>query len=144
MLHDDELFGDIDNVAQPEKLDHSYNSNQNKHTFFKHFSQVENILNDIQDNLTNMNKLYNELGEGKINDELTIQKRNEIIQSLTKYQNDIKILTNNLNENINQDVAVVKGLKAIKSTSPNAFDKLLKSQKQKKLSSKELSFQRRS
>ncbi|WP_373194597.1 hypothetical protein, partial [Mycobacterium marinum] len=130
--------------AQPEKLDHSYNSNQNKQTFFKHFSQVENILNDIQDNLTNMNKLYNELGEGKINDELTIQKRNEIIQSLTKYQNDIKILTNNLNQNINQDVAVVKGLKAIKSTSPNAFDKLLKNQKQKKLSSKELSFQRRS
>lgn len=140
MNHD--LFSDIDNVAQPQTLNDYHQTVDSNETYFKHFSIVENTLNDIQDSLSEMNNLYTELGNGKINDSLTIQRRNEIIDSLNVEQDNLKKITTNLNQYIENDLTSVRGLTVTTSTNVNAFDKLLKRSNGKKLSSKDVSFQR--
>ncbi|HCZ7245856.1 TPA: hypothetical protein O3P24_002714, partial [Staphylococcus aureus] len=140
---DDELFGDIDKVAQPQKLDSNNKSNKNKQTLFKHFNQVEDTLNNIQDTLIEMHQLYNELGEGKITNQLTLQRRNEIVESLEDYQSNMKKLTQSLNDYVDNDLSIVKGLRVVRSTSTSEFEKLLNRSSNQKLTSKDLSFQRR-
>ncbi|HDJ7348155.1 TPA: hypothetical protein PRL34_002011 [Staphylococcus aureus] len=139
----DELFGDIDKVAQPQKLDSNNKSNKNKQTLFKHFNQVEDTLNNIQDTLIEMHQLYNELGEGKITNQLTLQRRNEIVESLEDYQSNMKKLTQSLNDYVDNDLSIVKGLRVVRSTSTSEFEKLLNRSSNQKLTSKDLSFQRR-
>ncbi|HFE6196391.1 TPA: hypothetical protein ACF9VJ_002408 [Staphylococcus aureus] len=143
MSYDDELFGDIDKVAQPQKLDSNNKSNKNKQTLFKHFNQVEDTLNNIQDTLIEMHQLYNELGEGKITNRLTLQRRNEIVESLEDYQSNMKKLTQSLNDYVDNDLSIVKGLRVVRSTSTSEFEKLLNRSSNQKLTSKDLSFQRR-
>ncbi|EWJ88091.1 TPA: hypothetical protein ACF9H0_002458 [Staphylococcus aureus] len=143
MSYDDELFGDIDKVAQPQKLDSNNKSNKNKQTLFKHFNQVEDTLNNIQDTLIEMHQLYNELGEGKITNQLTLQRRNEIVESLEDYQSNMKKLTQSLNDYVDNDLSIVKGLRVVRSTSTSEFEKLLNRSSNQKLTSKDLSFQRR-
>ena len=143
MSYDDELFGDIDKVAQPQKLDSNNKSNKNKQTLFKHFNQVEDTLNNIQDTLIEMHQLYNELGEGKITNQLTLQRRNEIVESLEDYQSNMKKLTHSLNDYVDNDLSIVKGLRVVRSTSTSEFEKLLNRSSNQKLTSKDLSFQRR-
>ncbi|HDA5091101.1 TPA: hypothetical protein PD879_002505 [Staphylococcus aureus] len=143
MSYDDELFGDIDKVAQPQKLDSNNKSNKNKQTLFKHFNQVEDTLNNIQDTLIEMHQLYNELGEGKITNQLTLQRRNEIVESLEDYQSNMKNLTQSLNDYVDNDLSIVKGLRVVRSTSTSEFEKLLNRSSNQKLTSKDLSFQRR-
>ncbi|HCX0627743.1 TPA: hypothetical protein OYZ59_001888 [Staphylococcus aureus] len=143
MSYDDELFGDIDKVAQPQKLDSNNKSNKNKQTLFKHFNQVEDTLNNIQDTLIEMHQLYNELGEGKITNQLTLQRRNEIVESLEDYQSNMKKLTQSLNDYVDNDLSIVKGLRVVRSTSTSDFEKLLNRSSNQKLTSKDLSFQRR-
>ncbi|HEA0121247.1 TPA: hypothetical protein RU530_002370 [Staphylococcus aureus] len=143
MSYDDELFGNIDKVAQPQKLDSNNKSNKNKQTLFKHFNQVEDTLNNIQDTLIEMHQLYNELGEGKITNQLTLQRRNEIVESLEDYQSNMKKLTQSLNDYVDNDLSIVKGLRVVRSTSTSEFEKLLNRSSNQKLTSKDLSFQRR-
>lgn len=143
MAYNDDLFGDIENVAQPEKLDSSfYSDSHNNETFFKNFNNVEIALNDIQDNLNDMHELYNELGSGNISNNLSIQRRNEIIETLGEYQENITLLTAKLNQYVENDLTSVRGLQVTTSTDINAFDKLLNKNNNKKLTSKEVSFQR--
>ena len=142
MNYNNDLFSDIDNVAQPQTLDDDFNSTKSEQSFFKHFSEVENALNDIQDELSLMNELYNELGDGKVDKSLTLRRRNEIIESLQVQQNKIQAITSNLNQFIDNDLTAVKGLTVTTSTNVRAFDKFLKRRNEKKLTSKDLSFQR--
>ncbi|MDK7284292.1 hypothetical protein [Staphylococcus pettenkoferi] len=142
MNYNNDLFSDIDNVAQPQTLDDDFNSTKSEQSFFKHFSEVENALNDIQDELSLMNELYNELGDGKVDKSLTLRRRNEIIELLQVQQNKIQAITSNLNQFIDNDLTAVKGLTVTTSTNVRAFDKFLKRRNEKKLTSKDLSFQR--
>lgn len=142
MAYNDDLFSDIDNVAQPQTLNDYHHSIDKDETFFKHFSEVESTLNDIQDELSAIHNLYNELGSGKIDDSLTIQRRNEIIDALNHQQDNLKSFTDNLNQYVENDLTSVRGLKVTTSTNVNAFDKLLKRTDGKKLTSKDISFQR--
>ncbi|MGP5096144.1 hypothetical protein [Staphylococcus equorum] len=142
MSYNNDLFSEIDNVAQPQTLNDSRHSIDNNKTFFTHFSEVEGTLNDIQDELSAMNDLYQELGGGKIGDSLTIQRRNEIIDSLNKQQKKLEKITVDLNQYIEKDLISVRGLTVTTSTNVNAFDKLLKRTNEKKLTSKDVSFQR--
>ncbi|RIM32790.1 hypothetical protein BUY35_00440 [Staphylococcus cohnii] len=142
MLYNNDLFSDIDNVAQPESLNDDKPSTHTEETFFKHFSEVEATLNDIQDGLSIMNDLYTELGNGKVDNSLTLKRRNEIIDALNKQQNNLKDITSKLNQYVENDLTAVRGLTVTTSTNVNAFDKLLKRNNEKKLTSKDLSFQR--
>lgn len=142
MSYNNDLFSDIDNVAQPQTMNDYHQSIDKDKTFFSHFSEVEGALNDIQDELSAMNDLYQELGDGKIDNSLTIQRRNEIIEALNKQQQNLKKVTSNLNQYVENDLISVRGLTVATSTNVNAFDKLLKRTNEKKLTSKDLSFQR--
>ncbi|HHD0846072.1 hypothetical protein [Staphylococcus capitis] len=143
MSFDDELFGDVDKVAQPQKLENTDIVNKNKQSLFKHFKQVEDSLNEIQDNLQNIHMLFNELGDGSVDENLPLQRRNDIINKLTDYQYKVRDTTSKLNQYLNEDLTSVRGLRVVRSTSTNAFDELLNKQSSKKLSSKDLSFQRK-
>ncbi|HCU7577823.1 TPA: hypothetical protein OVA96_002507, partial [Staphylococcus aureus] len=90
-----------------------------------------------------MHQLYNELGEGKITNQLTLQRRNEIVESLEDYQSNMKKLTQSLNDYVDNDLSIVKGLRVVRSTSTSEFEKLLNRSSNQKLTSKDLSFQRR-
>lgn len=143
MSFDDELFGDVDKVAQPQKLENTDIVNKNKQSLFKHFKQVEDSLNVIQDNLQNIHMLFNELGDGSVDENLPLQRRNDIINKLTDYQYKVRDTTSKLNQYLNEDLTSVRGLRVVRSTNTNAFDELLNKQSSKKLSSKDLSFQRK-
>ncbi len=143
MSFDDELFGDVDKVAQPQKLENTDIVNKNKQSLFKHFKQVEDSLNEIQDNLQNIHMLFNELGDGSVDENLPLQRRNDIINKLTDYQYKVRDTTSKLNQYLNEDLTSVRGLRVVRSTNTNAFDELLNKQSSKKLSSKDLSFQRK-
>lgn len=143
MSFDDELFGDVDKVAQPQKLENTDIENKNKQSLFKHFKQVEDSLNEIQDNLQNIHMLFNELGDGSVDENLPLQRRNDIINKLTDYQYKVRDTTSKLNQYLNEDLTSVRGLRVVRSTNTNAFDELLNKQSSKKLSSKDLSFQRK-
>lgn len=143
MLYEEELFGNIDNVAQPQKLEPEFNNKQNKKSLFSNLSQIEDTLNDIQDQLKSVHGLYDELGEGKIDENLSIQRRNDIIEKLNEHQQNIEDLTQTMNQYILNDLVVARGLKVAKSTSTSAFDKLLNKSSNTRLTSKDLSFQRR-
>ncbi|PTK45091.1 hypothetical protein BUZ69_11745, partial [Staphylococcus saprophyticus] len=67
---------------------------------------------------------------------------NEIIDALNKQQNNLKDITSKLNQYVENDLTAVRGLTVTTSTNVNAFDKLLKRNNEKKLTSKDLSFQR--
>ncbi|HDF3152069.1 TPA: hypothetical protein PEE30_002650 [Staphylococcus aureus] len=142
MTYNDELFKDIDNVAPPQKL-RLNNSAKNQISMFSHATDIDTLLSEIQSNINDMKDLYKELGSGKISDKLDIRQRNEIIQQIEDYQNNVNDLTSKLNNCLELDYSNVKSLKVASTTNLDAFDKLLSNHKNKNnYTSKDLSFQR--
>ncbi|WP_194748041.1 hypothetical protein [Staphylococcus chromogenes] len=142
MTYNDELFKDIDNVAPPQKL-RLNNSAKNQISMFSHATDIDTLLSEIQSNINDMKDLYKELGSGKISEKLDIRQRNEIIQQIEDYQNNVNDLTSKLNNCLELDYSNVKSLKVASTTNLDAFDKLLSNHKNKNnYTSKDLSFQR--
>ncbi|MDN8674513.1 hypothetical protein [Staphylococcus aureus] len=142
MTYNDELFKDIDNVAPPQKL-RLNNSDKNQNSMFNHATDIDSLLSEIQSNINDMKDLYKELGSGKISENFDIRQRNEIIQQIEDYQNNVNDLTSKLNNYLELDYSNVKSLKVASTTNLDAFDKLLSNHKNKNnYTSKDLSFQR--
>ncbi|HGO1493026.1 TPA: hypothetical protein ACK0CK_002649 [Staphylococcus aureus] len=142
MTYNDELFKDIDNVAPPQKL-RLNNSDKNQKSMFSHATDIDSLLSKIQSNINDIKDLYKELGSGKISENFDIRQRNEIIQQIEDYQNNVNDLTSKLNNYLELDYSNVKSLKVASTTNLDAFDKLLSNHKNKNnYTSKDLSFQR--
>lgn len=118
--------------------------NQNLGTsLFKRKEEIRKNIGDIQSTVSDIDNLFTELGDGRITDDLSIKRRNEIINTLEEYQQKIEKLNNEILKSLNKDIISVRGLKATSSTNPSVFDELLGNTDKTKLTSKDISFQRR-
>lgn len=118
--------------------------NQNLGTsLFKRKEEIRKNIGDIQSTVSDIDNLFTELGDGRITDDLSIKRRNEIINTLEEYHQKIEKLNNEILKSLNKDIISVRGLKATSSTNPSVFDELLGNTDKTKLTSKDISFQRR-
>lgn len=142
----DDLFGDDnDTIERPSftRNDLPTDTPQDKQrSLFKRKEQIYQIMDDIKSEIENVNQLFNELGDGRIKDKLTIKRRNEIIETLNNKHQKINTLNQTMYDTLNKDIIVVRGLKVTSSTNPSVFDDLLGNVGKSKLSSKDRPIER--
>lgn len=112
-------------------------------SLFKKKEEIRKNIGDIQSTVSDIDNLFTELGNGRITDDLSIKRRNEIINTLEEYHQKIEKLNNEILKSLNKDIISVRGLKATSSTNPSVFDELLGNTNKANLTSKDISFQRR-
>lgn len=139
----DDLFKDIETTSQPRTFEKEKQVHESNVSLFKNKDDISACMTEIQEIINQTDDLFNELGDGKINKNLTIPRRNEIIEQLSTYHERIDILHNQISSYFGKDVIRTKGLKVSSSTNANVFDSLL-GDETSKLTSDDLIFRRRS
>lgn len=142
----DDLFGDDnDTIERPSftRNDLPTDTPQDEQrSLFKRKEQIYQIMDDIKSEIENVNQLFNELGDGRIKDKLTIKRRNEIIETLNNKHQKINTLNQTMYDTLNKDIIAVRGLKVTSSTNPSVFDDLLGNVGKSKLNSKDRPIER--
>lgn len=142
----DDLFGDDnDTIERPSftRNDLPTDTPQDEQrSLFKRKEQIYQLMDDIKSEVENVNQLFNELGDGRIKDKLTIKRRNEIIETLNNKHQKINTLNQSIYDALNKDIIAVRGLKVTSSTNPSVFDDLLGNVGKSKLSSKDRPIER--
>lgn len=141
----EDLFHD-DGDEEVQTPSHSTVKKRNQNldvSLFKRKEEIRKNIGDIQSTVSDIDNLFTELGNGRITDDLSIKRRNEIINSLEEYYQKIEKLNNEILESLNKEIISVRGLKVTSSTNPSVFDELLGNTDKANLTSKDISFQRR-
>lgn len=142
----DDLFGDDnDTIERPSftRNDLPTDTPQDEQrSLFKRKEQIYQLMDDIKSEVENVNQLFNELGDGRIKDKLTIKRRNEIIETLNNKHQKINTLNQSIYDALNKDIIAVRGLKVTSSTNPSVFDDLLGNVGKSKLDSKDRPIER--
>ena len=123
--------------TQPEKAVESTN-------LFESKAFLEGQIDKLVQIKKHMNDLYDELGDGKINNQLTSTKRNDIIESLINEKNKLGDVLDETYAPIDKNIKKTSSLQLIITTTTDGFDRLLNPNMDNgQLSADEIQFQRR-
>ena len=146
------IFDDLETVETVEEepdfnqtIDEYLSSNQDKKnaSLFISRDSMLNYIDKVKDIQSQLDVLFSELGDGHIDESLTIERRNQIIELIIEKQFDLQEYFNDMSEDFNKNLKRVNNLRVISTTSTEGLESLLATNKQKrKLTSKDLSFQR--
>lgn len=119
------------------------NSNKTKDNLFKGRKKLEKNIDDLAISIQNMDRLFDELGDGEISEKLSIRQRNEIVESIRKERDELKDIISKFIDPINDDIKKVSRLGISVTTTTEGFDRLLNQAKEtERLSVEDISFQR--
>ena len=141
----DRLFDSVDDKQnQPNQTNNYQTSVSNNVNLFSSKKELEQSIDDIVKVKNKMNTLFEELGDGRISDKLSIRKRNQIIEDIMIERDKLETITDHLVEPIQKNVLNIRGLQLIITTNTDGLERLLdNSHNQDKLSADEVQFQRR-
>lgn len=123
--------------SQPEQKVKSTN-------LFESKAFLEGQIDKLVQIKKHMNDLYDELGDGKINDRLTSTKRNDIIEALINEKNKLGDVLDETYSPIDKNIKKTSSLQLIITTTTDGFDRLLNPNMDNgQLSADEIQFQRR-
>ena len=141
----DRLFDSVDDKQNQPNQANNYQTNvSNNVNLFSSKKELEQSIDDIVKVKNKMNTLFEELGDGRISDKLSIRKRNQIIEDIMIERDKLETITDHLVEPIQKNVLNIRGLQLIITTNTDGLERLLdNSHNQDKLSADEVQFQRR-
>lgn len=145
-----DLFGD-EEITEPsfQRTNESPTSSQpeqkTKQTnLFESKAFLEGQIDKLVQIKKHMNDLYDELGDGKINNRLTSTKRNDIIEALINEKNKLSDVLNETYAPVEKNIKKTSALQLIITTTTDGFDRLLNpNMDNSQLSADEVQFQRR-
>ena len=145
-----DLFGD-EEITEPsfQRTDESPTSSQPEQkteqtNLFESKAFLEGQIDKLVQIKKHMNDLYDELGDGKINNRLTSTKRNDIIEALINEKNKLSDVLNETYAPVEKNIKKTSALQLIITTTTDGFDRLLNpNMDNSQLSADEVQFQRR-
>ena len=145
-----DLFGD-EEITEPsfQRTNESPTSSQPEQkteqtNLFESKAFLEGQIDKLVQIKKHMNDLYDELGDGKINNRLTSTKRNDIIEALINEKNKLSDVLNETYAPVEKNIKNTSALQLIITTTTDGFDRLLNpNMDNSQLSADEVQFQRR-